>query len=81
MCRIQFIAVFPLGVQMVIQASDSGNPEKRTVVEAFITVIRDQAPPIFLNLPYRAAVNELVTPGTRVLSVLATDVDLIVSNC
>ncbi|KAL8559117.1 hypothetical protein ACOMHN_046165 [Nucella lapillus] len=63
--------------RMVIVASDSGNPEKRSTVEAFITVIRDQGPPFFINLPYRTAVNELVIAGTSVLTVQARDLDLI----
>ena len=64
---------------MVIVASDSGNPEKTTAVEAFITVIRDQGAPFFVNTPYRAAINERVNTGTSVLTVTARDLDLIVS--
>ena len=65
---------------MVIVASDSGNPEKTTAVEAFITVIRDQGAPFFVNTPYRTAINERIETGFNVLVVTARDLDLIVSS-
>ena len=65
---------------MSIVASDQGNPERTTPVLAIITVLRDQQPPFFINLPYSAVINELVAVGSEVRTVTARDNDLVVSE-
>ncbi|RUS85645.1 hypothetical protein EGW08_006591, partial [Elysia chlorotica] len=62
---------------MSIVASDQGNPERTTPVLAIITVLRDQQPPFFINLPYSAVISELVQVGSEVRSVTARDNDLV----
>ncbi|XP_035826838.1 protocadherin Fat 4-like [Aplysia californica] len=62
---------------MSIVASDQGNPARTTPVLAIITVIRDESAPFFINQPYSTVVNELVTVGTSVYAVTATDSDLV----
>ncbi|GFN78435.1 protocadherin fat 4, partial [Plakobranchus ocellatus] len=62
---------------MSIQASDQGDPERTSPVLAIITVLRDQGPPFFIDLPYTAVISELVDVGTDVRTVEARDNDLV----
>lgn len=63
---------------MSILASDNSNPERFTPVDALITVIRDQFPPIFIQQPYQTTLNEYSQSGSSVYRVTATDQDLVV---
>ncbi|KAH3873287.1 hypothetical protein DPMN_036519 [Dreissena polymorpha] len=63
---------------MTITANDNGNPARTSFVEAFITVIRDQFPPVFINLPYGVTLSEYTSVGSFVFDTNATDSDLVV---
>ena len=56
-------------------ASDQSSPERFGYADAFITVVRDQGPPFFINQPYQTTINETVGVGTCILDVDATDAD------
>ena len=64
---------------MAIVANDNSNPAKSGFVEAFITIIRDQFPPFFINEPYRQTLDERTSIGSSVYTVSAQDNDLVVS--
>ena len=61
---------------MVINGADVANPPQTAQVQVFITVIRDNSRPFFLNTPYGTTVDELAPVGTNVFNVSATDRDL-----
>lgn len=65
--------------QMSIVANDNSNPARTGFVEAFITVIRDQFPPFFINTPYAVTIDEYTGIGASIFNVNATDNDLVVS--
>ena len=64
---------------MAIIANDNSNPGKTGFVEAFITIIRDQFPPFFVNEPYRVTLDERTAIASSVYTVTAQDNDLLVS--
>lgn len=66
--------------QMSIVANDNSNPARTGFVEAFITVIRDQFPPFFINTPYSVTINEYTNIDTSIFNVNATDNDLVVCH-
>ena len=66
-----------LEYRMAIVANDNSVPAKNGFVEAFITVIRDQFPPNFINQPYRRTLDERTSIGSSVYSVSAVDSDLV----
>ena len=66
-----------LEYRMGIVANDNSNPGKSAFVEAFITVIRDQFPPNFVQLPYRRTLDERTSIGSSVYTVSAEDRDLV----
>ena len=65
---------------MRLLASDQGNPERFGFVDAFITVIRDQGPPFFINEPYQTSISEIDFVGRQVYVVTARDNDLVVRS-
>ena len=61
-------------------ASDQRVPERTSISNVTINVIRDAAAPIFLDEPYFASVTENAANGTSVYSTSAVDADLRVSR-
>lgn len=59
-------------------ASDQSTPERFGYADAFITVVRDQGPPFFINQPYQTTINELDAVGRQTYVVTARDNDLVV---
>ncbi|KAK3089813.1 hypothetical protein FSP39_006721 [Pinctada imbricata] len=63
--------------RMRMVASDQGNPERFGFADAFITVIRDQSPPFFINQPYSTSIEETSVISRQVYLVTAIDNDLV----
>lgn len=66
--------------QLRMIASDQATPERFGYSDAFITVVRDQGPPFFINQPYQTTINELDAVGRQTYVVTARDNDLVVSS-
>lgn len=64
---------------MSLQASDQRVPERVATIQAFVNVRRDNQPPFFINTPYGRAIRENQVINTTLLTVTATDSDLVVS--
>ncbi|XP_043197440.1 cadherin-23-like [Amphibalanus amphitrite] len=61
---------------LVIEATDSGQPPLSSNVRVFVVVGRDSnEAPIFRSSPYSASINETASAGQRVLRVSANDPD------
>lgn len=61
-------------------ASDQGSPVQQTTVDVYITVLRDEFPPVFINEPYVTVIDTAVS-GSSVYRVTAIDNDIEVSHC
>lgn len=64
---------------MSLQASDQRVPERVATIQAFVNVRRDNQPPFFINTPYGRAIRENQVINTTLLTVTATDSDLVVN--
>lgn len=66
---------FPL--QMRVTARDLGTPQLSSVpIEVSIFVVRNNNPPVFLNLPYTTQIEETSNIGRFVYRVTTTDADV-----
>ncbi|GFR89571.1 protocadherin Fat 4 [Elysia marginata] len=66
------------GITVTVRATDRGLPTTRTSASdarVTINVIRNEFRPIFFNTSYEETVSELVTVGTTVITVRASDAD------
>ena len=63
---------------MTLQASDQRVPERVATIQAFVNVRRDNQPPFFVNQPYGRSIRENQIINTTILTVTATDNDLVV---
>ncbi|XP_041364043.1 protocadherin Fat 4-like [Gigantopelta aegis] len=64
--------------RLTVVASDQGTPEQTAQAVVFITVIRDQGAPVFLNTQnYQTVINEIIPIGSNILTVTAQDGDLL----
>lgn len=75
-----FVLSFVSFCQLRMIASDQATPERFGYSDAFITVVRDQGPPFFINQPYQTTINELDAVGRQTYVVTARDNDLVVSS-
>ncbi|XP_046579032.1 protocadherin Fat 4-like [Haliotis rubra] len=57
-------------------ASDQSNPERTSTANVIVNIIRDEAPPQFVQLPYDTVVLETTNIGTSVYRVSAIDSDI-----
>ena len=78
MLFLQYLESSVFVFQMSIVANDNSNPSRTGFVEAFITVIRDQFPPFFINTPYSVTISEYTNIESSIYNVNATDNDLVV---
>ena len=64
--------------QFKVVAKDRGSPKQLSAVTTVKVTVTDHndEPPVFTQAVYRGAVNEDALPGTVVLSVITTDLDL-----
>lgn len=62
-------------LQLTAIATDKGVVPKKTTVQITITVYRNKFPPVFIKVPFEAAIQTTSTVGFPVLSVTATDED------
>ncbi|KAL5018737.1 hypothetical protein ScPMuIL_004459 [Solemya velum] len=60
-----------------VMVKDSGCPPRSAFSDVTIFITRDQYPPVFVNTPYSAFVDEDVNPGIEVYRITATDADLV----
>jgi hypothetical protein len=66
---------------MRVTARDLGTPQLSSVpVEVTIFVVRNNNPPVFLNLPYTTQIEETSNIGRSVYRVTTTDADVQVSH-
>ena len=66
--------------QLNIRARDQGSPEQFGSTVAIITILRDQASPNFVQLPYRTTVQRSTAINSTVVRATAVDADLQVSQ-
>ena len=54
---------------------DSAAPLQQATSEVFITVIRNQNPPIFRNEPYQVTISDTQAIGSSIIRITAEDAD------
>ena len=77
-----FIILFFIscGLQILVQAADSGVPALFDLETVVITVNRNLNPPVFVRNVYQVEILETRNLGDTIETVRATDSDLVVSN-
>lgn len=64
-------------LQMRVTARDLGTPQLSSVpIEVTIFVVRNNNPPVFVNLPYTTQIEETSNIGRSVYRVTTTDADV-----
>ena len=66
-----------LRFQLNIEACDDNTPQKCDTAVAFVTVLRQQLPPVFAETPYRVNIDEQRPVGSVITSVRAVDDNLV----